>query len=592
VGEALSNPTNEGRQRADLIRFRKLLPLLEWLRPRDLQVTLFYAGIVGFLAAASAEIFRRLTNFANFLFTQHHSSGLTESFSSLPWWQRILVPMLGGAAGGLVLMAMAHFIKQRRTTDYMEAVVIGDGVLSIRKVLFKSFSSLFSISSGGSIGREGPLVQLAAMCASTFARLARVSSPKLRLLVACGAAAGIASAYHAPIAGALFVSEIVLGTTAMEIFGPLVFSSVVATVTMRQFSGTQPLYEIPHLAAGGLGLFVFFLILGCGLGVLAPGYMLVLRRVESAFARWRSPVFLKMALGGLVVGVLAIWYPQVCGNGYSSVNAVLHGQWLWRELAMILLVKVIATSATFGSGAVGGIITPTLFVGAGSGYLFGVLLQAVTGLSGIEPGSFALIGMGSFLAATTRAPLMAILMIFEMTLDYEMILPLMLACVVAYFTACSLPGEGMYSETLRRKGRWKFDEELRRVTVLDILQKAHNTVRPNAPFPEICRKFQSLRRSFLYVVDEAGVFLGAISLHDIKRFLAEPDLATLVIARDLLRENFPSVSPEDNLTTIFERFARHESERIPVLDGTRHLLGTISKSDALLAFAEKPVHSA
>ncbi len=584
----VSNPSLPGKNRSALLRFRKLLPLLEWLRPRDLQITLFFAGLIGFLGAISSEIFRYLTSFANFLFTQHQSAGLTESFAAIEWWQRILIPTLGGGAAGAVLMLSAHFIKQRRTTDYMEAIVIGDGVISTRQSLLKSLSSLFTISSGGSIGREGPLVQLSAMCASLLGRITRVSRPKLRLFAACGAAAGIASAYNAPISGALFVSEIVLGTTAMEIFGPLVFSSVVATLTMRQFSGGEPLYQIPHFALGSNGELVFYLVLGCAAGIVAPVYLGFLRRVESTAAGWSQPVYLKMALGGLVVGLLAVWYPQVCGNGYSSVDAVLHGRWPWQELALVLIAKLISTSATFGSGAVGGIFTPTLFIGAGCGYLFGTVVQMFGGFSGVEPGAFALIGMGAFLAAATRAPIMAIMMIFELTLDYEIILPLMLGCVVAYFTAGSLPGEAMYKETLRRKGRWQFDEELRRVTVRDITKPNPAAVLPGASFAEICSSFQALRHSFLYVVEESGLFLGVISLHDIKRFLSEPDLADVIIARDLLRTDFPVLFPDDPLSTVFEKFAHHEGERVPVLDPAGHLMGSVSKADALLAFAERP----
>lgn len=187
--------------------------------------------------------FRHATEIVHWVFTGSWGAGLSESFARLPWWQRIVVPTVGGAAAGLVLMFAARFVKQQRTTDYMEAVVIGDGILSTRQSLLKSLSALFSISSGASIGREGPLVQLAAMLASALGRIMHVSSPRLRLLVACGAAAGIASAYNAPVSGALFAAEVVMGTTSMEVFGPLVSSSVVATLTIRQFVGADPIYS-------------------------------------------------------------------------------------------------------------------------------------------------------------------------------------------------------------------------------------------------------------------------------------------------------------------------------------------------------------
>jgi chloride channel protein, CIC family len=576
---------SSGRQ-----RLRWWLPLIEWLRPTELQITLVLAGLAGFLGALGSLAFRHATEIVHWVFTGSWGAGLSESFARLPWWQRIVVPTVGGAAAGLVLMFTSRFLKQQRTTDYMEAVVIGDGILSTRQSLLKSLSALFSISSGASIGREGPLVQLAAMLASALGRIVHVSSPRLRLLVACGAAAGIASAYNAPVSGALFVAEVVMGTMSMEVFGPLVCSSVVATLTIRQFVGADPLYSITHFVLNSPAETLVLLGLGCVCGLLSPLYLLVLRGVESWFSLWPGPVFVRLASGGLIVGVLAVWYPQVCGNGYSSVNAVLHGMWPWQELAIILILKIVATSATFGSGAVGGIFTPTLFIGSSVGFLFGAFVQAVSRLPSIQPAAFALIGMGAFLAATTRAPIMAIMLIFEITLDYEVILPLMLACVVAYYTARSFRVPGLYSEALRRKGRWEFDSALRRMRVGDIMRNDPPSVLLDAAFDEICSHFTLLPHNYLYVVDAKGRFYGAISLHDIKRFLANPDLARLVIARDIMREDFPSLGPDDFLTTVFERFARHDGERLPVLsrDGLDVLVGSVSKADALLAFAEQP----
>ncbi|MEO8205204.1 MAG: ClcB-like voltage-gated chloride channel protein [Chthoniobacterales bacterium] len=584
--EAESESVNTARLR----RIRWLLPFLEWMRPKELQITLFLAGVVGLLGALGAMAFREASQAIHWVLTGHWSISFTESFAQLVWWQRILIPVGGGVAAGLVLMATTRLLKNKPTTDYMEAVVIGDGVISTRQSLLKSLSALFTISSGGAIGREGPLVQIAAMFASVVGRLARVSKPRLRLLVACGAAAGIASAYNAPVSGAFFVAEIVLGTMSMEIFGPLVFSSVVATLTTRQFIGSDPVYKITHIALTSPSQVLVFLLLGCICGLLSPLYLWILHTAEARFSKWAVPVFVRMATGGLIVGILAVWYPEVCGNGYSSLNAVLHGEWLWWMLLSILLLKIIATAATFGSGAVGGIFTPTLFVGAGLGYLFGVALQTLTHLSSIEPIAFALIGMGAFLAATTRAPIMAIVMIFEITLDYEIMLPLMLGCVVAYYTARSLSAQGIYSEALRRKGRWQFDSELRRMRVGDVMKKDPPTVSASASFSEVCEKLTAVRHNYLYVLDDAQRFSGVISLHDIKRFLSDPDLARLIIARDITRENFPTLLPDNHLSTVFERFARHDGERIPVLSGDHsgRLVGSISKADALLAFAEQP----
>jgi chloride channel protein, CIC family len=448
----------------------------------------------------------------------------------------------------------------------------------------KSLSALFTNASGGSIGREGPLVQLSAMVASLAGRLQRWTTPRLRLLVGCGAAAGIASAYNAPISGAMFVAEIVLGSMAMEIFGPLVFASVIATLTVRGFLGPGPLYEIPTFQLNGNWEIVPYVLLGLGTGLVAPWFIRLLRVSEKWAGEISVPVYLKMCVGGLIVGALAVFYPQVCGNGYSVVNEILRGQWLWQTLAVILLCKVLATAATFGSGAVGGVFTPTLFVGASLGFLFGTATQHLTGSPTMIPSAFALVGMGAFLAAATHAPIMAIIMIFELTLDYQIILPLMLACVVAYYTSAKVEKRSIYAEALKRKGAGDYARQLAELHVRDLMKPNPLTISLTTGFSEIAEKFIATRFNYLYVTDE-GRFLGAVSLHDIKSYLNAPELAKVVIAGDLLRDSFPVVRASASLTEALERFSHHHGERLPVVSQDRHLVGSVSKTDVILALA-------
>ena len=295
-----------------------------------------------------------------------------ESFIELSWWARLTIPAVGGLLAGAVLFFGMRWHGGVTTTDYMEAVVLGDGKISTRRSLVKCLSAMFTIASGGSIGREGPLVQLSSLVASLAGRMQHWSTPRLRLLVGCGAAAGIASAYNAPIAGALFVAEIVLGSVAMEIFGPLVFSSVIATLTVRGFLGSDPLYDIPPFQLNSNWEIVPYLLLGLFAGLVAPWFLRLLDASEHLAGRVPRSGLSQNVVGGLIVGALAVFHPEVCGNGYSAVNAILRGEWVWQIVAVILLFKVLATAATFGSGAVGGVFTPTLFVGASLGYFFGI----------------------------------------------------------------------------------------------------------------------------------------------------------------------------------------------------------------------------
>jgi Chloride channel protein EriC len=565
-----------------LRRLRFWLWFKERAHPTELQITLVWAGIVGFGGAVCSIAFRFGTGLVHKFLTGSSAPRLVESFAQLRPLFRFAVPAVGGLTAGAILYFGTRWHGQVTTTDYMEAVVLGDGKISARRSLVKCLSALFSIASGGSIGREGPLVQLSSLVASAAGRLQRWSTPRLRLLVGCGAAAGIASAYNAPIAGALFVAEVVLGSLAMEIFGPLVFASVIATLTTRGFLGANPLYEIPPFQLNSTWEIIPYLLLGLSVGLVAPWFIRLLRATETLSARIRAPVYLKMCLGGMIVGALAIVHPEVCGNGYSAVSAILRGQWLWPTVAIILLFKVLATSATFGSGAVGGVFTPTLFVGASCGFLFGDLAHHFHLL--IDPRAFALVGMGAFLAAATHAPIMAILMMFELTLDYQIILPLMLACVVGYYTSTSIEKHSIYAGALKRKGAADYRHQLAELHVRDLIKPDPITVSPTARFAEIAEKFIANRFNYLYVTDR-GRFIGAISLHDIKNYLNAPELAEIVIAGDILRQPFPIVRPQARLVQALERFQHHDGERLPVVNFEQSLLGSIAKTDVILALA-------
>ncbi len=587
--------TRQGFRQFYLQLLKAGLLVAERIQPSELQVTLFWAGLVGFFGASSAVLFRKATESVHWLLTQQHT-GLMENFAQLPQWQRLVTPIIGGALAGGIIALGTRFNRSKSSTDYMEAIVLGDGTVSFRASIVKSASALFTIASGGSIGREGPLVQLSAMIASLVGRWRKWPTTRCRLIVACGAAAGIASAYNAPIAGALFVAEIVLGSLAMENFGPLVFSSVVATLTTRQMLGQSPLYKIPPFQLNSNWEIFPYLALGVAAGFAAPWFLRLLRFSETLFDKSRLPLVPRLALGGAVVGAIAVFFPMVCGNGYSGVNDILDGKFnvldgnaIWHSLLLIFLFKIIATGATFGSGAVGGVFTPTLFVGASFGWLFGAALHFAWPASAISPSAFALVGMGAFLAATTHAPIMAMLMLFELTLDYQIILPLMLVCVVAFYISSGIEKNSIYSESLQRKGVHDFDAQLARLRVRDLMKANPQSVLTTARFHEIAESFITQRFNYLYVVDTAGRFVGAVSLHDIKSYLQQPEMLEVVIAGDIVRENFSTITPDVSLSVALEAFSRHDGERMPVVSSAedRKLIGHISKTDLLIAIAQR-----
>ena len=323
---------------------------------------LLWAAVVGFLGAVATVLFRECIYGLQLLLTGQSGSFVAMA-KSLPWSMRLLLPTAGGLVAGAILV-LAKRMPSSATSDYMEAVAIGDGNIPVRQSLLRSLSSLATVVSGGSIGREGPMVQLAALAASLVGRVTHFNPARLRLLVACGAAAGITSAYNAPIAGAFFVTEIVLGAIVMESFGPVVVASVVANITMRELPGYHPAYEMPPFPPiAGIEI-VWFVLLGIMAGVAAPQFLRLLGFSKKLFTKTALPLPLRLGLGGLLVGLISVWVPEVWGNGYSVVNSLLHTPWVWWSVLLLLLLKVVATAITTGSGAVGGIFTPTLFVGA------------------------------------------------------------------------------------------------------------------------------------------------------------------------------------------------------------------------------------
>lgn len=566
-----------------LLRWR--LWILERLRPSPWQETLCWAAVAGVLGALAALGFRFAIEFIHSLLTGT-TDGMVDSFRELTPVQRVGIPVIGGVLAGLVLLFGKRLHPGESSTDYMEAILIGRGELPVRASLVKSTAAMFSIASGGSIGREGPLVQLAAVAASLIGKWRKFSAPQLRLLIACGAAAGIASAYNAPIAGSFFVAEIILGTIAMESLGPLAVSAVAATLTIRAISDAHTLYRVPEFTLHSLWEIGPFVALGIIAGTVAPFFLRSLRKVEIWFTATKLPLPLRLALGGLIVGVLAIWVPEVCGNGYSVVVSILNGQVVWTTLLLVLLCKWMATAASFGSGAPGGVFTPTLFMGASLGYLFGFAVNSVWPQGAADPQAFALVGMGALLAAASHAPVMAIILLFEMTLSYDIILPLMLSSVVAYYTARGIEDQSLYSQALRKKAAERPEAVYLPGVVAELIKEQPNRILENARFEAIAGEFLKSRQEEIYVTTAEGRYAGAISLHDIKPYLNDSAVAH-VIAGDLLRYDIPTVASTASLAEALKMFALHAGQTLPVVESeSGRLAGLLVKNDLLLALLE------
>jgi CIC family chloride channel protein len=545
---------------------------------------LLWAALVGLAGAMATLAFGAgLGALQSLLFG--HTGAFEDIASTLPWPARLLFPCAGGLlAGGLLVLARRRSAGVR--ADYMEAVAVGDGKVPVRLTLINSASSLLSIGSGGSIGREGSMIQLAALCASVIGRIARFTTVRLRLLVACGAAAGIAAAYNAPIASAFFVTEIILGAITMESLGPIMVSAVVANITMRRLPGYHPTYEMPAFAPIANLEVVWFVLLGVLAGLVGPAFLAALRHTRRVFAASGVPLPLRLALGGLGVGAISVWAPQVWGNGYSVVNSLLHQPWMWQAVLLILVCKIAATLLTSGSGAVGGIFTPTLFVGAAVGHLFALLPHAVNPAATAGTAAYVAVGMGATLAAATSAPLMAILMIFEMTLSYQLMLPLMLACVAAYAVARALDGPSMYEITARRAADEQDRERLRAIRMGELLRPADTVLPEHASIAEAAAVFRQHPVKYLYLIDAAGRYRGVVALQDVAALYENNGAADRTCADIVRPDGLPVVTADMGLDEALRQFMRHHGERLPAVRSStdRTLAGAVHKTDVLDAY--------
>lgn len=564
--------------------------LLPWRRVRTgtrHYAMLLWASVVGFFGALATLGFRDSLGAVQRLLVGH-SGSFVEMARSLPWHTRLLLPSAGGAVAGAILL-LSKRVASRAGVDYMEAVAAGDGRISFGQSILRSASSLATIASGGSIGREGSMVQLAALAASLFGGALRLDAARMRLLVACGAAAGISSAYNAPIAGAFFVTEIVLGAIVMESLGPVMFASVVANITMRALPNYSPTYAMPAFPAIPSREVGLFLVLGVLAGLLTPLFLGLIALCKRRFVRLAWPLPVRLAAGGLLVGLLSVAVPEVWGNGYSVVNALLHQNVLWSTVLLILLFKVVATAVTTGSGAVGGIFTPTIFVGAAVGTLFAQGAHALWPAVANAPYAYAMVGMGAFLAAATGAPLMAIFMIFEMTLSYQIMLPLMLACVSAYFVIGAIDGAAMYDVTVRRKHKEATLSRLRSTQMEELVKPAVTVlVAATATFDDASRMFREHAVKYLYLVDGDGRYLGVVASQDITAAFIDAAATGARPLAPLLRRDFLHVlTPGMSLDAALALFLQHEGERLPIVRSAADpvLLGVIDKTSLLDAYA-------
>jgi CIC family chloride channel protein len=502
---------------------------------------------------------------------------------ALPWWAKLGIPALGGLFVGPFVMWFPREAKGHGVPEVMEAVVLRGGLIQGRTVALRTLASALSIGSGGSVGREGPIVQIGAAIGSAIGQMLRMPPRGLRTLVGCGAAAGIAATFNAPIAGALFAVEIIIGDFAVAQLGPIVISSVVATVLSRWLLGDHPSFLVPaYELVAPFELFPYA-ALGVLAGLVGLAFMELLYQSEDFFERLRIPEWLKPALGGLAVGAIGIGFPNVYGVGYSTITPALQGSLLPMFLLGLLVAKLCATCITVGSGGSGGVFAPSLFLGAMTGGALGGLAHALFPQATAGPGAYALVAMGAVVAATTHAPITAIVMIFEMTEKISIIPPLMTACVISTLVSTYLSRESIYTMKLARRGvdlhAPQDPNVLRRLHVREVMERDVARVSASARFDELLRLVVQSSHVEFFVVDERGALVGAISLGALRHLMLDQEsLRHVLVAGDLAVPNPPTVTEEDDLDTALQILGHSDLDEIAVVDrdDPHRLVGTLT----------------
>ncbi len=607
----LSGPLRRAARAVGLRRLRQWLSSLDFTlarrfglatrEERTFFVLIVVVGVVGGLLGVATEglihVVQRLL--------WGSQGDLLAVARTAPRWLVVAAPACGGVLVGLVIwLARQPVGGGEGMAMLIEAVALSGGKIAPRPVLINAVTSIFTVGSGGSLGREGPMIRLGALISSWTALRFGLPAQRVKILVGCGAAAGLAATYNIPIGGALFAMEVILGNFALEIFGPIVASSVIATVIARSVVGNVPFYAAPgYTLVSGWELLPYV-----GLGVVGAvasiAFVAGIEAGRKVFHRLTViPRPLQPLIGMSLVGVLGLYAPYVLGRGYGTINLALSGQLrlpprldLPHEFTILLLLglaaaKLLATALTSGSGGSGGLFTPSLCFGALVGGAYGYWIHSLWPAIASPYGAYATVGMAAVMAGTSHAPISAILILFEFTGNYDLILPVMLAAIVSSMLAKRLNRYSIYTEPLRGRGiqlPWRMEEAvLAGLKAVDLMRPESELLRPGDDYRKVVETFFSGRRQRLFVAAEDGRLLGAISLHDIKQWLDQPEMLTAVLAHDLMVPVGTVVRKDERLHQATRLFAGSEFERLPVVDDDGRLLGVLAKRDLLAVYAQE-----
>ncbi|GBD92132.1 H(+)/Cl(-) exchange transporter ClcA [bacterium BMS3Abin04] len=571
---------------------RRTAAFLERAKLTEHTFMIIVAIVIGVFAGFAAIGIRAMIEWFSDLSFVGSGTNILEDIMHSPWYVLILAPVIGGAIVGPLIYFFAPEAKGHGVPEVMQAILLKGGTIRPRVALIKALASAISIGTGGSVGREGPIIQIGSSLGSTVGQFFRVPTSRLKTLVGCGAAAGIAAAFNAPIAGALFAVEIVLMDFAVAQFSPIVISSVMATVISRSFEGDFAAFTVPKYSMGSPYELIFYFILGLLSGLVSYAFIKALYYSEDFFDnRLKIPEYVKPIIGGFLIGLIALVYPHIMGVGYDSINIALLGKMAWGFALILVFVKIIATSITLGSGGSGGIFAPSLFMGAMLGSFFGAFVHDLFPAITAGPGAYALVAMGGLVAGTTRAPITAIIIVFELTNDYRIILPLMIVTIISMIVSSKFSRESIYTLKLVMRGihikEGTAINVMESIFVKDVYTKKIDGINIFDNFSQVVNKVIQGRGRQFPVLDAHNNIHGVIKVDTIKDYLFEKDsLENILVAEDLLSQNFETVSIDDNCQTALDKMRLNDVYGLPVTESasSKKVIGMIWRKDIQAAY--------
>ncbi|MHA1653575.1 MAG: chloride channel protein [Candidatus Thorarchaeota archaeon] len=559
------------------------------------------AALTGAVSGVVAVIFR----FSVYTLSAWFSA-IPDTIGILGW---IIVPVAGSAVSGFLTTRYAPEASGHGVPEVMESYVLHGGKIRARVPIIKTISAAFTIGSGGSCGREGPIAQIGAGTGSGLAQLFKLTRRQTRTLVVCGLASGIAATFGAPLGGALFGIEVLVGELSGISVIPVILASVIGVAVANGLFGEEAgSFVAPQLGLSSYSELIFYFIMGLLFGVISKIWVRLLYVTEGFFQRLQTSEYYKPVLGGLLIGILAVWVvvlegifgyrgmftifspyvPAVMGSGYAFINAALLGTVPVLALLTFGILKMLATAFSIGSGGSGGVFAPTLFMGAGIGGALGYLFHIIAPDIAPHPTAYALVGMAAMFAGAAHVPVTCIVMIMEMTGDYALILPLMISVSSSYLLASSVMPESIYTEKLRLRGinlrRGIYIDALRSVKVKQIMTRNPVTLSPDMTADEALHMLTTTHHTKFPVVDSQGRIVGTVIAEVLEKRCDETGCEYTVA--DLMDKNFLVVDLETTMDEVLHKMMERNEGHAVVLDpeDPTRMLGFVTKTDVFRAY--------